>query len=259
MPSPGHEPFLRAICGAPDDDAPRLVYADWLHENGDPDRAEFIRLQVRFAREPLPSVERRCRDLFLARAWDWVSALPGTIRLWGEFTVMDRIRQRGNRIRSVSEPGALETWHERETALADWERGFPVAVYVQGESNLFFAHVNEIREFVPVHRLRLIDLPDPDGFIRALAGNPFLSKLRKLVLSAVWLSDDVVVALAESPFAAGLRELSMMADHLTDRSGLALAASPHLGGIEMLHLVHNQFSESVASALRARFGFRVHC
>lgn len=26
--------FLRAILAAPDDDAPRLIYADWLDENG---------------------------------------------------------------------------------------------------------------------------------------------------------------------------------------------------------------------------------
>src|SRR5688572_2816258 len=38
--------LLAAIRDAPADDAPRLVYADWLDENGDPERAEFIRLQV---------------------------------------------------------------------------------------------------------------------------------------------------------------------------------------------------------------------
>jgi len=35
--------FLRAIVAAPDDCAPRLVYADWLDERSDP-RAEFLRL-----------------------------------------------------------------------------------------------------------------------------------------------------------------------------------------------------------------------
>lgn len=37
--------FLQAILEAPDDDTPRLIYADWLDEHGDPARAEFIRLQ----------------------------------------------------------------------------------------------------------------------------------------------------------------------------------------------------------------------
>jgi uncharacterized protein (TIGR02996 family) len=35
--------LLRAIVGSPNEDTPRLVYADWLDENGDSDRAEFIR------------------------------------------------------------------------------------------------------------------------------------------------------------------------------------------------------------------------
>lgn len=37
--------LLRAILSDPRDDTPRLVYADWLDENGEPDRAEFIRVQ----------------------------------------------------------------------------------------------------------------------------------------------------------------------------------------------------------------------
>jgi uncharacterized protein (TIGR02996 family) len=38
--------LLRAICETPGDDAPRLVYADWLDEHGDPRQAEFIRLHI---------------------------------------------------------------------------------------------------------------------------------------------------------------------------------------------------------------------
>jgi uncharacterized protein (TIGR02996 family) len=37
--------FLAAILDRPDDDLPRLVYADWLDEHGEPERAEFIRTQ----------------------------------------------------------------------------------------------------------------------------------------------------------------------------------------------------------------------
>src|SRR5215471_12355627 len=39
--------FLRDICEHADDDTPRLIYADWLEENGEPLRAEFIRVQCR--------------------------------------------------------------------------------------------------------------------------------------------------------------------------------------------------------------------
>ena len=45
-----HDALLRAVIDAPDDDAPRLIYADWCEENGDPERAEFIRLQIEFER-----------------------------------------------------------------------------------------------------------------------------------------------------------------------------------------------------------------
>src|SRR5262245_62168156 len=40
------EVLWRAVIENPADDAPRLVLADWLDEQGDPDRAEFIRLAV---------------------------------------------------------------------------------------------------------------------------------------------------------------------------------------------------------------------
>jgi uncharacterized protein (TIGR02996 family) len=38
--------FVRAICAAPEDDAPRLVFADWCDENGEGELAEFIRVQI---------------------------------------------------------------------------------------------------------------------------------------------------------------------------------------------------------------------
>jgi uncharacterized protein (TIGR02996 family) len=45
--------LLAAIWAAPHDDLPRLVYADWLDESGDPAkaaRAEFIRVQCELAK-----------------------------------------------------------------------------------------------------------------------------------------------------------------------------------------------------------------
>jgi uncharacterized protein (TIGR02996 family) len=44
-----HDALYQAIADKPDDDGPRLVYADWLEEHGASDRAEFIRLQCRRA------------------------------------------------------------------------------------------------------------------------------------------------------------------------------------------------------------------
>ncbi len=46
---PDRKSFVAAIAAAPEDDLPRLVFADYLDEHGEPDRAEFIRAQVRRA------------------------------------------------------------------------------------------------------------------------------------------------------------------------------------------------------------------
>ncbi len=51
MPTePEHYGLLRSIVLQPADDAPRLVYADWLEENQRADLAELIRLADRLAR-----------------------------------------------------------------------------------------------------------------------------------------------------------------------------------------------------------------
>lgn len=50
--------LLRAVLADPASDDARLVYADWLQDDGDqPDRAEFIRVQVEMATIPDPPPE----------------------------------------------------------------------------------------------------------------------------------------------------------------------------------------------------------
>lgn len=64
--------FLRAIAENPDEDLPRLLYADWLEEQGDAEQqaqSEFIRLQCALevlspADERAPSMRRREQELF---------------------------------------------------------------------------------------------------------------------------------------------------------------------------------------------------
>jgi uncharacterized protein (TIGR02996 family) len=57
MKSADEKAFLKMIAERPFDAAPRLVYADWLEERGDP-RAEDVRTQCRF-RVPITATERR--------------------------------------------------------------------------------------------------------------------------------------------------------------------------------------------------------
>jgi uncharacterized protein (TIGR02996 family) len=58
--------LLAAIAAHPAEDTPRLVYADWLDEHGQPVRAEFIRVQVAIAqKDHLPrAILNRHVDLF---------------------------------------------------------------------------------------------------------------------------------------------------------------------------------------------------
>ncbi|MGF1580896.1 MAG: TIGR02996 domain-containing protein [Gemmataceae bacterium] len=51
--------LLQTIYNDPDNDIPRLVFADWLEENGDPDWAEFIRVSCELERlnEADPTIE----------------------------------------------------------------------------------------------------------------------------------------------------------------------------------------------------------
>src|SRR5258708_8901416 len=73
--------FLDDIVAHIDDDTPRLVYADWLAENGHDDRAEFIRVQVERARRPAwdaAQVRLRLREqeLLKLHGEEWLGELP---------------------------------------------------------------------------------------------------------------------------------------------------------------------------------------
>jgi uncharacterized protein (TIGR02996 family) len=63
------KPFLSAIESAPNDDAPKLVYADWCDENDRPDEAEAIRAGVKARVRAARMVERK-RDTAV-RVWKW--------------------------------------------------------------------------------------------------------------------------------------------------------------------------------------------
>jgi uncharacterized protein (TIGR02996 family) len=52
------EALIAAVAAAPADDLPRLVFADWLEENGDPTQAAFIRGHVALARLPPRAANR---------------------------------------------------------------------------------------------------------------------------------------------------------------------------------------------------------
>ena len=82
MIPPGRAPqLLASVLAAPDDDGPRLVYADWLTERGDP-RGAFIADQHRLAEtdeaDPAwPALHARVERALRDRGRDWVAPFAG--------------------------------------------------------------------------------------------------------------------------------------------------------------------------------------
>jgi uncharacterized protein (TIGR02996 family) len=73
--------WLAALAQAPDDDAPRLVYADWLDEQGD-GRAELLRLASRSTATADVAGWDRLYELAVGADPDWLAAVlrPGRAR-----------------------------------------------------------------------------------------------------------------------------------------------------------------------------------
>jgi uncharacterized protein (TIGR02996 family) len=222
--------LLDEVCAYPADDAPRLVYADWLEETGQPERGEFIRTQVELARMPAddprkPDREDREWELLLAHGRDWFEALPA----W-----------------------AREGWPV-------FERGFPDGVSLtatqllrRGEAltrliPLQKLHLRAIGKAVPdvaacplLGRLTSLDLArnplGPDD-LRALLASPHLGALKDLILSQCVLSDEGLQVLAGWPGLASVARLDLTWNyHLTPDGLAALLASPHLTGLRSLDL-----------------------
>jgi uncharacterized protein (TIGR02996 family) len=81
--------LLSAIHDLPADDLPRLAYADWMEENGQPERGEFIRIHLAMERTPRRTPEYRRlweREVELIRTYkdEWF----GTFRFyWHSYEV----------------------------------------------------------------------------------------------------------------------------------------------------------------------------
>jgi uncharacterized protein (TIGR02996 family) len=64
----GDQGLLQAILDDPEDDGLRLVYADWLEEHGEPERAEFIRVQLELEPHRFAIDRPRVRELLAREA-----------------------------------------------------------------------------------------------------------------------------------------------------------------------------------------------
>jgi len=84
-PSAQEAAFLTSIREAPEDDTPRLIFADWLEdEAGQPLRAELIRAQCALARGAADeeALSGRVGELLTTYGKTWAGSLEGMVLSW---------------------------------------------------------------------------------------------------------------------------------------------------------------------------------
>ncbi len=186
------EALLDAVLARPADDAPRLVYADWLSEHGEP-RGELIAVQCELARTTdaarFLDLEARQVSLLSSHGEAWLGPLAQE-SLQVEFRrgFVDRV--------TVIDAGAL-------AALGDLMQREPVRA-------------------VTFATTRGLDVP-------SLAAAPWLSRLEALSLHAgprgMGLDAEDVGRLLESRSLQGLSALTLRGHRLSDVGALVLAAN----------------------------------
>ena len=91
--------FMNAIIADIDNDLPRLEFADWLDDHGDPDRAEFIRVQCELASLPdddprRPQLVAREAELLGQHGYAWAEEYGHVVNNQGP-CIDDFIYRRG--------------------------------------------------------------------------------------------------------------------------------------------------------------------
>jgi uncharacterized protein (TIGR02996 family) len=253
--------FLNAIRENPDDDRPRLAYADRLEGDGDGDRAELIRLQCELARHTgedprRPGLERRANELRAEYEARWragvragtssasfsrgmivqVTATAAAILRHGA----DCLRREPigsvhlEKFRRPQVDDLAYCPHLRHlTDLRFWDSNGRAAVVAVTNS----PHLARLRRLsLRCCRLRAAD-------VERLAASPVLARLTALSLREnPGVGDRGVQALA-APAAAGLGTLGLAACGVGDGGAAALAASPHLAGLRELDLSNNEVGD----------------
>lgn len=267
--------LLRAILDDPDDDAPRLIYADWLDENGDPARAAFIRAQIKLARLPQDDPDRDRlvqteRTLWKANRDAWKAWLPKWARV-------DRFH-RGfvENIRCEAENFIAHSDEIRSRtpligARLDGQDVIAVAVFrsraLDGMRRLTLSF--PIREQAwqqfsgcpYLEKLTELDLTSNGGgnwMIQALISSNGIPALRSLKLKWCGLGDSHAISIANAASSGRLRELDLGRNYINRDGAKAIIESPYLD-LEYLNLQFNPLTGDrlTVEALRKRFGERV--
>jgi uncharacterized protein (TIGR02996 family) len=270
------EAFLRAINEEPDEDTHRLVYADWLDDNGQPERAEFIRVQGALPKmapdDPRrPDLAAREQALYDAHKQAWLDELPDwarprayslrTFRRGFVAQVLCTARQwlkgAGTLLRRVPPPDRLILYACRDALAA--------SPLIEGLTDLDLSKghvgpegVEALAATTRPTRLETLDLtecPVGDRGVVALAASPVAAMLRRLRLSLTDVGPVGAAALVSSPRLAGLEELALTAGPLGDEAASALLRSPHLARLRVLWIRKDRLSAATLRELHGRFGY----
>jgi uncharacterized protein (TIGR02996 family) len=239
------EAFFQAILADPENDAPRLIYSDWLEERGNP-RGEFIRVQCALAAmkadDPRRSeLQTREKELFQQHSQGWREEVPAWAARHGTF-------RRGflAEVRCTAKAflkGAAGLF--RRAPVHELVLGFGMGEMPSVADSPWLARLTRLR----------MSLDDPAAGI--LGRSPHLGNLRILDLSMGRIADDGAKALATSPHLTRLTELYLHGNEIGGGGVEALAASPHLCNLHLLHLggnrnLRDRGAEALASATHLR-------
>ena len=245
-----NEALLSAISADPDDDSLRLVYADWLEEHGQPDRARLIRVQIETARLPddtEPPTALQVEEEQLLEACE--KALPQLEGItFGGFE-----RGLASSVHAAT-PAAFRR-HARSIAAVGLVRGvsfdkpddFAVLAEVSG-----FARITELA--VDVDRPGFRDGDGSDRFnddLRTLLESAHCPRLRSLILWSCNLGPRGAKALGECPRMESLIDLDLGDNYIGDEGMAALAASPYLTALRKLRINLNNIGPPGVEALAA--------
>jgi uncharacterized protein (TIGR02996 family) len=262
--------ILAGVCEHPDDIVRRLVLADWCEENGEVDRAEFVRLQLRLEEvsEYDPSrfdLEERALDLLADHRDEWLAGLPAWARrepvtfrrgLPGEIRLpAGRFLAHGERlVRSM--PLVRLTIDGPPQRAA----GLAVAEALGRVGELEFASVAPssglLRDFwrrFPGGRLRHLGFDGNRAALtpdRSLSGWPGLAGLRSLSLRGLSASDANLAALLASPNFGRLERLEVVVElQAGARTAAAVALNKSLVGLRVLKLADVWADDAGVAAL----------
>jgi uncharacterized protein (TIGR02996 family) len=218
--------FLAAIAAAPADDLPRLVYADWLDDRGDADRAAFVRRQVAGRPAGDPAVE-------------WL----GPLAQW----VYHADYARGMPEHLVLSAAAWLRHGERIRRLAPVRS---VALLGAGRSLHDLVGGPHLRGLAGLH---LTGAMLSDDGIDLLARCRHLSGLTTLKLGHNDVSDSGAADLADSPHLGRLETLVLRDNGVTLAGAMFLMHSKWLPRLKALDLSANAIhAEGVAAIRRSR-------